>query len=180
MDGLILFSQQGTLDRAMRSFAGIITVSTAALLVASCGGNSPAAMVQSISVGDPAAPYVGMSTEQIISCAGTPHSRYGTGTASETLTYRYSGAGPVPRPAAEGETKKKSMFGGSKKKEDKDWSCSASLAFENGRLQRVHFAHKEVRSPYDWQGEKDAKKAEALRKAPVPTCAFSLPNCRRS
>ena len=164
----------------MRSLAGIIAVSAAALLLASCGGSSPAAMVQSIAVGDPAAPYIGMSTEQIIACAGTPHSRYGTGTGSETLTYRYSGAGPVPKPVAAGETKKKSMFGGGKKKEDKDWTCSASLAFENGRLQRVHYAHKEVRSPYDWQGEKDPKKAEALRNAPMPSCAFSLPNCRRS
>jgi hypothetical protein len=36
-----------------------------------------------------------------------------------------------------------------------------------------------VRSPYDWQSEKDPKKQEAMRKEKVPTCTFSLPNCRR-
>ena len=33
--------------------------------------------------------------------------------------------------------------------------------FENGLLARVSFAHKDVRSPYDWQKEKNPKKQEA-------------------
>ena len=52
--------------------------------------------------------------------------------------------------------------------------------FENGLLARVSFAHKDVRSPYDWQKEKDPKKQEAMRNAPIPTCTFSLPNCTRA
>jgi hypothetical protein len=56
-------------------------------------------------------------------------------------------------------------------------TCSASLVFENDKLVRVTFAHKDVRSPYQWQSEKDPKKAEKMRKEGVPTCAFSLPRC---
>ena len=128
---------------------------------------------------DPAKPYLGMSKEEIIACAGEPYARYKSGADRETLTYRYSGASPVP--AAPGEKKKKQKpslsFGGDKGKKDKGWTCSASLVFEGGRLARVSFAHKDVKSPYDWQKEKDPKKQEALRKAGVPTCTFSLPNC---
>ncbi len=51
--------------------------------------------------GDPAKPYVGMTKEQVIACAGKPAGRYGT-TSGETLVYHYSGAGPVPA-AAKGE-----------------------------------------------------------------------------
>ena len=71
-----------------------------------------------------------------------------------------------------------SIFGKDKKKDDKDWTCSASLVFEGGQLVSVNFAHKDVRSPYDWQNEKDAKKAEQMRKEGVPTCGFSLPAAR--
>ena len=67
---------------------------------------------------------------------------------------------------------------GKKKDKDKGWSCTASLVFESGRLARVSFAHKDVKSPYDWQKEKDPKRQEELRKQPVPTCDFSLPNCK--
>jgi hypothetical protein len=42
---------------------------------------------------------------------------------------------------------------------------------------RVSYAHKDVKSPYDWQKEKDPEKQKALRAAGVPTCSFSLPNC---
>ena len=73
---------------------------------------------------DPARPYLGMSKEEIIACAGEPHARYKSGSDAETLTYRYTGAGPVP--PAPGEKKKKDKpsfsFGGDKggkgKKED--------------------------------------------------------------
>ena len=133
---------------------------------------------------DPAKPYLGMSTEAIVACAGEPHSRYKSGADAETLTYHYSGAGPVPAPAGEKKKKDKpslSFFGGDKKdKKNKggDWTCTASLTFESGRLTSVNFAHKDVRSPYDWEKEKDPKKQEAARNAPLPTCTFSLPNCK--
>ena len=72
-----------------------------------------------------------------------------------------------------GEGKKKG------KKKDKDWTCSASLKFEDGKLVSVNFAHKDVRSPYEWQAEKDPIKQEAKRKEVMPTCTFSLPRCTR-
>ena len=106
---------------------------------------------------DPATPYLGMTEVQIIACAGEPHSRYKSGTEKETLTYHYSGPGPVPAEKSRGEEKKlgekesESIFSKFKSKEDKNWTCSASLVFENGKLVRVSFAHKNVRSPYQWQ-----------------------------
>ncbi len=141
-------------------------------------------LISAAHAADPAKPYLGMSTEQIIACAGEPHSRYKSGAEAETLTYHYSGAGPVPAPPGEKKKKEKSSFAffgdkKDKKKGDKGWTCTASLTFENGRLASVNFAHKDVRSPYDWQKEKDPKKQEALRNAPLPTCTFSLPNCTR-
>jgi hypothetical protein len=130
---------------------------------------------------DPAKPYLGMSQDEIVACAGEPHSRFKSGSDKETLTYHYSGDGPVP--GEPGEKKKKdkiSFFDADKKKKGgKDWTCSASLVFESGRLIRVSFAHKDVRSPYDWQKEKDPKKQEEARNKPLPTCTFSLPNCAR-
>jgi hypothetical protein len=51
--------------------------------------------------------------------------------------------------------------------------------FEDGKLVRVNFAHKDVHSPYDWQAEKDPVKQEEKRKEGVPTCEFSLPKCPR-
>ena len=132
---------------------------------------------------DPATPYLGMTDVQIIACAGEPHSRYKSGTEKETLTYHYSGPGPVPAEKSRGEEKKpeekksESIFSKFKSKENKNWTCSASLVFENGKLVRVSFAHKNVRSPYQWQHEKDPEKAEKMRKEGVPTCTFSLPHC---
>ena len=172
---------------------------------------------------DPAAPYLGMSQAEIIACAGEPHSRFESGSNKETLTYHYSGAGPVPAETSKADDEKSdgqksgdkksddkkadkksddktaddkkadkksddkksdknklsSLFGKNKKKADKDWTCSASLVFEDGKLVRVNFSHKDVRSPYDWQAEKDPKKQEEMRKEGVPTCEFSLPRCAR-
>ncbi len=134
---------------------------------------------------DPAAPYLGMTQAEIIACAGEPHSRYRSGANAETLTYRYSGEGPVPAEPGKTEKKKKKksiadVFGDTKrKKKNKKWTCSASLVFEGGKLVSVNFAHKDVRSPYAWQSEKDPKKREAMRKEEVPTCTFSLPRCAR-
>lgn len=149
-----------------------------ALSLTSCGGATPQSTLRSIAYGDPAKPYLGMSKTEIISCAGQPHSRYGSGEASETLTYRYSGAGPVPG-AAPKSTDKKKPFGGGSDSGSKDWTCTASLVFEYDRLTRVSFAHKEVRSPYAWQAEKDPEKQEQMRREELPTCTFSLPRCQR-
>ncbi len=138
---------------------------------------------------DPAAPYLGMSVAEVIACAGEPHSRFESGPGKETLTFRYAGAGPVPAEKTKsddkGDDKKSdknkiaSIFGKNKKKDDKDWTCSASMVFEDGKLVRVNFAHKDVRSPYDWQSEKDPQRAEEMRQESVPTCEFSLPKCAR-
>jgi hypothetical protein len=64
-----------------------------------------------------------MTKAQILACAGEPHSRFKSGAAKETLTYHYSGAGPVPVPAQEpnaeekksGEKESKSIFSKFKK-----------------------------------------------------------------
>jgi hypothetical protein len=185
------------------------------------GLTGSALLISAAYAADPAKPYLGMTKEAILACAGEPYAKYRSGVEAETLTYHYSGAGPVP--AAPGEKKKKdsglaNFFpGGDKKdktekkadqtgdageagaksktadagepgakkgkknkKKDSGWTCTASLVFENGLLARVSFAHKDVRSPYDWQKEKDPKKREAMRDAGVPTCSFSLPNCTRA
>lgn len=136
----------------------------------------------SVRAADPARAYLGMSKEAIVACAGEPHAKYKSGSQAETLTYRYSGAGPVPAAPGEKAEKKKQKLSlpgvtGGKQKGDKDWDCTASLVFENGRLARVNYAHKDVKSPYDWQKERDPKKQAELRKQPMPTCSFSLPNC---
>jgi len=154
-------------------------------LMAICAGLS-ASIVAGAQARDPAAPYLGMTQDEIIACAGEPHSRYRSGANAETLTYRYSGAGPVPAAPDKTENKKKKkksitdIFGDTKsKKKNKNWTCSASLVFEGGTLASVTFAHKDVESPYAWQSEKDPKKREAMRKKEVPTCTFSLPRCTR-
>jgi hypothetical protein len=190
-----------------------------------------ALLILAAEAADPARPYLGMSKEAIIACAGEPYAKYKSGAEAETLTYHYSGAGPVPAPP--GEKKKKEgglagFFPGGKDKKDKQdeqaeavaasedagetdnktgkkknetaesgdasekvnkrgkkkgakkdsgWTCTASLVFESGRLAQVSFAHKDVRSPYDWQKEKNPEKQEAMRNKPLPTCTFSLPNC---
>jgi hypothetical protein len=193
------------------------------VLVASLAGLCGVSLlIVAADAADPARPYIGMSKDAVVACAGEPYGRYKSGSNAETLTYHYSGAGPVP--GAPGEKKKKEgglagfFPGGDKadkkdkkgdqseagaqsgkggksegdaseagakggkggkknKKKDSGWTCTASLVFEDGKLARVSFAHKDVRSPYDWQKEKNPKKQEELRNAPLPTCTFSLPNC---
>jgi len=195
------------------------------VLVASLAGLCGVSLlIVAADAADPARPYLGMSKDAIVACAGEPYGRFKSGSSAETLTYHYSGAGPVP--GAPGEKKKKEgglagfFPGGDKadkkdkkadqsetgdtpgktekkektadaseagakggkggkrnKKKDSGWTCTASLVFEDGKLARVSFAHKDVRSPYDWQKEKNPKKQEELRNAPLPTCTFSLPNC---
>jgi hypothetical protein len=153
------------------------------------GAGLCAGLITSAPARDPAAPYLGMTKDEILACAGEPHARLKMGANAETLTYRYSGAGPVPAEATKPGEKDKSkdkkssiadLFGDKKgKKKDKDWTCSASLKFEDGKLVSVNFAHKDVRSPYEWQAEKDPIKQEAKRKEEMPTCTFSLPRCTR-
>ena len=74
---------------------------------------------------------------------GRPANVYSHG-SGETLVYHYNGAGPVP--GAEPKKKKKDddPF---KRSSGGDWTCTASLVFENGRLERVTYAHKDVVSP---------------------------------
>jgi hypothetical protein len=173
----------------MSLFIGLAASLAAALLLASCGGASPVSTMQSIAYGDPAKAYLGMSKQEVIACAGAPHAKYKMGAAAETLTYHYSGAGPVPAEAKpdkkkksddeKAEEKKKSgLFAGIDKKSDKDWTCAASLVFENDRLVRVTFAHKDAESPFAYQGKKDKEGNEA-KPEPVKTCVFSLPRCLR-
>jgi hypothetical protein len=120
----------------MRSLTGrLVRLAFAAGIVRLCASGIAAAR-------DPAAPYLGMTEAQIIVCAGEPHSRLKSGAKKETLTYHYSGAGPVPAKKPKTEEKKseekepKSIFSKFKKKEDKTWTCSASLVFENDKLVR--------------------------------------------
>jgi hypothetical protein len=158
------------------------------LLLGACAGLG-AGLVTPVDARDPAAPYLGMTEAEIMACAGKPHARYRSGPEAETLTYRYSGAGPVAAEPKKSDQEKKEkkkkksiadIFGDkTDKPKNKDWTCTASLVFEQGRLVRVNFAHKDVRSPYAWQSEKDPKKQEAMRKEEIPTCTFSLPNCHR-
>ena len=78
----------------MRSLTGrLVRRAFAAGIVSLCVSGIAAA-------GDPAAPYLGMTKAQIIACAGEPHSRFKSAAEKETLTYHYSGGGPVPAESA--------------------------------------------------------------------------------
>jgi hypothetical protein len=158
----------------------------AGLLVASCA--NPSATIKEIAYGDPTKPYLGMSKEELISCAGQPYSTYPSG-ATETLTYHYTGAGPVPADPAKKKDDDKSnqkggLMGGLKKKDDnKNWTCTASFTFQEGRVSKIVFAHRDVTSPYAYQSGKGAEeraKNEAKGPQEVPTCQFSLPRCPKT
>jgi hypothetical protein len=122
---------------------------------------------------DPAKPYVGMTKEQVIACAGAPAGRYNTNTG-ETLVYHYSGAGPVPTAAPKKQDDAKANPFGSKKS-DKNYDCNASLVFEGGRLTRVTFAPRLAVSPYETK--KNPKTREKVPVEQPKPCSFSLPNC---
>ena len=119
-----------------------------------------------------------MSKEEIIACAGAPSSSY-TRNTGETLVYHYNGPGPVPGADKKAEKKKKdeggSILGG--RKSSGDWTCSASLVFEDGRLTRVTYAHRDVVSPYEQKRDPTTGKKEYV--TPPEPCHFSLPNCVR-
>jgi hypothetical protein len=145
-----------------------------AILVAGlclCACQAPMATLERTISGDPAKPYLGMTKDQVIACAGKPSGSYGT-TSGETLVYHYSGAGPVPSAAKE-KPDQKNPF--AKSKSEKNWDCSASLSFEGGQLTRVNFAPRGVVSPYE--KKKDPKTGEKVTVTPPPPCNFSLPNC---
>lgn len=141
--------------------AALATAGLACLLTACTGFSGPEQAYKDLTRVDYGKPYIGMTKQQVIGCAGQPRSRIPAGSGGETLIYHYNGEGPVP--------------GGS----PKDATCTASLTFEGGTLVRVNYSHKEGRSPYAWQSEKDPEKAEQMRRETPPTCVFSLPRCRR-
>jgi hypothetical protein len=162
-----------------RLAAGVTLAASLVLCLAACAYSGPSDTFKRLTAVDQGRPYIGMTKSEVLACAGPPHSRYGSGPNSETLTYHYNGDGPVPQ---SGGAKKKSssgFLGFGKKNGGGDWTCTASLVFENDKLVRVSYANKDVRSPYQWQQEKDPKKREELKEQPVPTCNFSLPLCRR-
>jgi len=127
--------------------AAIATALFGAAVLAGC--THPLDSYERLTAPDLTKPYLGRTKAEIVTCAGQPHSRYST-PKGETLIYRYSGAGPVPGKAV------------------KDWTCSATMVFNNDRLTEVSYAHKEVESPYTENGKK---------KPNLPSCTFSLPRC---
>jgi hypothetical protein len=140
---------------------------------ASLGGcQAPRQTFERTFLPDPAKAWLGMSKEQILACAGKPYNSYGN-EKGETLVYHYSGAGPVPTADTKQNADQKNPF--SKPKTDKNWKCSASLAFEDGKLARVTFAPNGVVSPYETK--KDLKTGEKVSVAQPEPCTFSLPNC---
>ncbi len=155
------------MSRALAPFAVL------AIGLALGGCQSPRATFEAAIKGDPAKPYLGMTKEQVVACAGNPAGRYGIA-SGETLVYHYSGAGPVPSAAVKQKsTDPQNPFG--KSKSEKNWDCSASLTFEAGRLTRVNFAPRLVVGPYE--KKKDPKTGEKVTVTPPPPCNFSLPNC---
>ena len=163
-----------------------LAVGLAGLLAGCAGGSGPVDAYKQLTHVDYGKRYIGMSKAEVLQCAGQPRSVLPAGGGAETLVYRYNGAGPVPGGTgggSEDDKKKKKKKGGlldTGSSTAADGDCSASLTFENGRLIRVHYAHKDARSPYAWQSEDDPKKREEMRReGDGPTCTFSLPRCPR-
>jgi hypothetical protein len=154
----------------MNAVRGLVAILVAGLSLGAC--QAPVATFERTMLGDPAKPYLGMTKAQIIACAGTPAGSYPRDTG-ETITYHYSGAGPVP--SAEKSDAPKGPLG--KPKSDKTYECNASLVFEADHLVRVTFAPREVVSPY--AEKKDPKTGEKAYVTPPKPCVFSLPNCAR-
>ena len=147
----------------VRPIGAVLAVAGFACLLTACAGgfSGPEQAYKDLTRVDYGKPYIGMSKQQVIGCAGQPRSRIPAGSGGETFVYHYNGAGPVP--------------GGT----PKNAACTASLTFEGGTLVRVNYAHKDGRSPYAWQAEKDPAKAEKMKREVPPTCVFSLPRCQR-
>jgi hypothetical protein len=166
---------KGVTPRGAALLGVILAVCLAGVPAGCASGSGPEDAYKQLTRVDYSKPYIGMSKAEVLKCAGQPRARLPASGGAETLIYNYSGAGPVP--SGGGDKKSSNPF--SKKKKKGDTECTASLVFENERLIRVSYAHKEGRSPYQWQSEKDPKKAEEMRTAPLPTCVFSLPRCPR-
>ena len=158
---------------SMRASALVTLVTLVAAAISAGGCQAPVATIERTIAGNPAGPYRGMSKEEIIACAGQPASVYSHNTG-ETLVYHYNGPGPVP-----GAEKKKKDGGNplEGRKSSGDWTCSASLVFENGRLERVTYAHRDVESPYKKKTNPETGEKEYV--TPPEPCSFSLPNCVR-
>lgn len=155
----------------MRARWGVIAAFLVGLAAGGC--QAPVSTIQRTIGSNPAKPYRGMSKEEVVACAGQPASVFSHKTG-ETLVYHYNGAGPVPST----EKKKRddgSIIGG--RRSSKDWTCSASLIFEAGRLERVTYAHRDVESPYKTKTNPETGKKEYI--TPPEPCSFSLPNCPR-
>ena len=155
-----------------------LAIAGTGLIMAACA--SPRQSFERVVYGDPAKPYLGKTKAEIIACAGPPAGSF-LRDSGETLTYHYSGPGPVPGAAppkkeakeAKDADAKPGIFGG--KKQDKSWKCVASLTFENDRLTHVTFAPHDVVSIY---AEKKDAKTGVKSPAPQPEpCTFVLPNC---
>jgi hypothetical protein len=158
----------------MRARLALLAVFAAGLGTSAC--QAPLATLERTIAGNPAKPYLGMTKDEVVACAGKPSGSYANATG-ETLVYHYTGPGPTP--SAEKEKAKADAPKGplGQPKADKNWACSASLNFENGRFTRATFAPREVVSPY--ATKKDAKTGEKKAvEAPEP-CTFSLPNCAK-
>jgi hypothetical protein len=155
----------------MRVALALLAISAVGFCLVGC--QAPKQTFERVVYGDPGKPYLGMSKEQIIACAGQPSGSYSSNTG-ETLTYHYSGAGPVPSaPKKQDDSKQANPV--APKKSDKNYDCSASLYFEGGHLAHVNFAPRLVVSPY-----KEVNDPKTGEKKPVPQptpCTFSLPNC---
>jgi hypothetical protein len=165
-------------NRLARVSGAVLAAGLAGLLGGCAGGSGPEDTYKQLTRVDYGKPYIGMSKAEVLKCAGNPRSRIPAGASAETLVYRYNGAGPVPLSGGGNtEKKKKKLFAEAPK--SADGNCTATLTFEKDTLVRVSYAHKDARSPYQWQSEKNEKKAEAMRREGVPTCTFSLPRCPR-
>jgi len=160
-------------NRLARAACAVLALGLAALVSGCAGGSGPEDAYNQLTRVDYSKPYIGMSKAEVLSCPDT-----------ETLVYHYSGAGPVPSaaPAKADDKKKKKKagpFSSGSSQPKGDFTCTASLTFEQDTLVRVSYAHMDTRSPYAWQKEKDPKKQEQMRNEGVPTCTFSLPRCPR-
>jgi hypothetical protein len=153
-----------------------------AAALGACAYSGPRDMYNRLTTKDYGKAYIGMSKAEVLTCAGQPWSRIATGAGSETLIYHYTGAGPVPGGAPVPDKNKKkdsNPFSGFARKKTGDFACTASLVFNGDKLAQVIYASKDVRSPYDWESQKDPKKREEMKEEGVPTCVFSLPHCQR-
>ena len=107
---------------------------------------------------DPTKPYIGMTKEQVVACAGKPSGSYGT-TSGETLTYHYTGAGPVPT-AAPAKSGRGQRARSASRNPTRTGNAARASPSKAARLARVTFAPRDVVSPYE--RKKDPKTGEKV------------------